>query len=360
MGLRSAMKVNYPGLLRERMTSGNYRYRVRVRGDKTQRIALSCNPDHEKFYEQYLAARSGIVPNPIQPEAEPGLKGSIGWLLDQYMQHFGGEVRSGLKSAKTLKKKRNLLSRLHPHSDKPMLIPSHHLERMRDELMDTPAQADAYIEAIRVMYAWAKKRKLVNENPAVGIDRIYVKGDGAEPWSARDIRRYLNHHKLGTKAHAAIHILLWTNCRIEDLTVLGRKHECVVEGVDAIRFQPSKKGASEVTVPLMPQLVKATRAQKVQGATYILGRGGRPYASGDSMSATFIKWCNDAGLIGKSAHGIRKGLGEFLAELGVSQYGIMAVHGHSEARTSEVYTRRVERWRLAKDAMEKVKVSHDF
>jgi hypothetical protein len=36
----------------------------------------------------------------------------------------------------------------------------------------------------------------------------------------------------------------------------------------------------------------------------------------------------------------------------------MAILGHSEAKTSEVYTRRVERWRLAKAAIERVNVSH--
>jgi hypothetical protein len=51
-------------------------------------------------------------------------------------------------------------------------------------------------------------------------------------------------------------------------------------------------------------------------------------------------------------------LAELLAELGCSQYEIMAILGHSEAKTSEVYTRRVERWKLAKTAIERVKVAH--
>ena len=72
------------------------------------------------------------------------------------------------------------------------------------------------------------------------------------------------------------------------------------------------------------------------------------------MSAMFKRWCIDAGLPKLSAHGVRKGLAELLAELGCSQYEIMAILGHSEAKTSEVYTRRVERWKLALGAMNKV------
>lgn len=55
-----------------------------------------------------------------------------------------------------------------------------------------------------------------------------------------------------------------------------------------------------------------------------------------------------------SAHGVRKGLAEILAELGYSQYEIMAILDHSEAKTSEVYTRRLQRWKLAQVAMGKV------
>jgi len=36
----------------------------------------------------------------------------------------------------------------------------------------------------------------------------------------------------------------------------------------------------------------------------------------------------------------------------------MNILGHSEAKTSEVYTRRVERWKLALGAMDRVNVSH--
>ncbi|MDP1669812.1 hypothetical protein [Phaeovulum sp.] len=57
------------------------------------------------------------------------------------------------------------------------------------------------------------------------------------------------------------------------------------------------------------------------------------------------------GAEGLSSHGIRKAAGELLALQGASQYHIMAVHGHSSAKTSEVYTKGVERDRLAEQAM---------
>lgn len=68
------------------------------------------------------------------------------------------------------------------------------------------------------------------------------------------------------------------------------------------------------------------------------------------MSAMFKHGCQDAGLGHLSARGVTKGL----VEMRSSQYDIMAILGHSEAKTNEVYTRRVERWNLGKTAMAKV------
>ena len=152
-------------------------------------------------------------------------------------------------------------------------------------------------------------------------------------------------------------MLLWAGCPIEDLTLLGRSHETLLDGVEALRWKPGKEGSSEVSTPLLPPLKAATRAPVVLRATYVLGRTGKPFASGNSMSAMFKRWCRDAGLGHLSAHGVRKGLAEVLAEPGCSQYEIMAIHGHSETRISEVYTRWVERWKLALGAMDRVTAS---
>lgn len=352
------MKVYYPGLLMESLPSGSVRYRVRPEGDKGKRIRIHCVPGDEDFQRQYLAARRGEQPEPLKAASDYAKPASIGWLVNRYIEFLAGRVKAGTTSHKTLKKKRNLLLRLVVDPDRKMLVPREKLIEMQDAMAATPAQADAFIEAVGVMYDWALDRKHVTSNPARDIRKVYVKGDGATPWKAADVCAFFAKHRAGSKAHVAMSVLLWTGCRIEDLTVLGRAHECVIDGVEALRWSPLKKGSSDVAIPLLPPLKIATRAPTVQGATYVLGRGGKPFSSGDSMSAMFKRWCRDAGLAHLSAHGVRKGLAELLAEMGCSQYEIMAVLGHSEAKTSEVYTRRVERWKLARSAIERVDVAH--
>ena len=352
------MKIDYPGLIEETLPSGSKRHRVRVRGNRKKRIRIYAPPGHPEFEKQYHAARAGEQPAPLKEASDYARSGSIAWLKAKYLEHLQARVEAGLTSPKTLKKKRNLLERFTVETDRVAVIPTTKLVEMRDEMMATPSQADAFIEAVSVMYTWAKKVGHISENTAKGIDKIYTKGAGAQPWTAADVKQFFARHKRGTKAHVCLSILLWTGCRIEDTTILGRKHECTIQGVEAIRWQPLKKNSTEVVIPLMPMLKNAVRAPTVQGQTYLVGRGGRPYSSGDSASSIFKLWCRQAGLPDLSAHGVRKALAELLAELGCTEYEIMAILGHSEARTTQVYTRGAERWRLAKTAMDKVKVSH--
>ncbi|MCJ8520613.1 site-specific recombinase XerD [Pseudorhizobium tarimense] len=199
------------------------------------RIQIFAVPGDEDFSRQYSLARRGVKPDPLKKLSEESLPQSIGWLVNSYFEYLEERVKAGTTSAKTLKKKRNLLNRLLHDPDKRMQIPQEKLIEMQDKMGSTPAQADAFIEAVAVLYDWAIERKRVKENPARGIKSIYKKGDGAAPWKAADVKAFFAKHKPGTKPHVAMSVLLWTGCRIEDLTVLGRRFECVIDEVEALR-----------------------------------------------------------------------------------------------------------------------------
>lgn len=346
------MKIRYPGLLCERLPSGAVRYRVRVEGDKARRIPLSVTPDHQQFVEIYHAARAGVR---LDPEASPedrAIRGSVGWLVAKHIAAMERAVAAGTASELTLKKRVQVLRVLTDrYADYDMVMPQAKLVELRDELIDTPARADSVIEGVRSMYRWATERKICAVNPAIGIARIDRGGGGAIPWMPDDLRKYRDHHKPGTTAHLALTLFMFTACRIGDAVQMGRRHETTIEGVRALRWQPAKRGSAEVTIPMMPPLYRATRAATVQGETYLLSNKGRPFTSSDSLGQLFRRWCREAGLDNRSSHGIRKAAGHLLAQEGCSQYQIMTVHGHTQAQTSEVYTKGVERWRLARDAM---------
>lgn len=357
------MRVNLPGLLCERLPSGAERWRVRVAGDKTRRIALSVGPDHPDFTEIYHAARRGIAMKPTPSAVDRTIKGSVAWLVESYLEHLDAMVKAGKASPLTLKQRRWFFTKLvahkasygraegQPFGGLHMDIPQQELVAFRDAHAATSGAADNMIKAIRAMYVWACERKLTSVNPAIGIAKIHKGQGGATPWSVEDLRRYRKQHPPGTDAHLALTLFMFTAARISDVILLGRGNETTQGGLTWLTWQPAKKGARAVSIPMLPPLYAATRAQPVIGKTYLLTRQGKSFASPEAFRNRFKDWCVAAGLPDRSAHGIRKAAGNLLAEAGATQHQIMAIHGHAEAKTSEIYTRAADRARLAKDAM---------
>ncbi len=349
------MNIKYPGLVQEKLPSGATRYRVRVEGMPNKRISLSVTPDHPQFSEIYYAARAGVKISPETAPEDRAIRNSIGWLAAKHIADMERQVEAGNVSPLTLKKRRSIIEIFTiRYADMAMEIPTRKLVELRDEFSATPARADSIIEGIRGMYRWATERDLCGMNPAIGIARIDQGRGGAKPWTADDLRKFRDHHAPGTTPHLALTLFMFTACRIGDAIKLGRKHEEEIEGVRALSWRPSKRGSAPVTIPMLPPLFKATRAQPTENETYLLNYRAQPYSTPDSLGQMFRRWCRDAGLEDRSSHGIRKAAGHLLAQEGCSQYQIMTIHGHTQAKTSEVYTKGVERWRLAKDAMAKL------
>lgn len=344
------MRINLPGLLQERTPSGAIRWRVRVAGNKSRRITLKITPNHPAFTEHYHAARQGVTLPP--PDDSDGISGSIGWLVAKFQGHMRNQVAAGNLDASTESyrvRHTNILRKAFGEYHAKM--PQAKLLDLRDTMQDRPATADTFIKSVRAMYAWGIERGHASTDPTAGIKRIVREEVGATPWTVADLKAYRERHPFGTMAHLYITLLTFTACRIGDAVSLGRSNEVKREGRVWIEWTAEKKGALPVAVPMAPQLYDATRAQTVQGPTYILNANGTPFASKDALSNRFSKWVQQAGLKGRSSHGVRKAAGALMAEAGMSQHIIMAIHGHSEAKTSEIYTRSADRRALADEGM---------
>ena len=349
------MKIELPGLLRERMPNGKFRYRVRVEGNPKRRIRIPISPNHRDFMEYYHAGRAGIVATIDARPEERAIPKSIAWLTYKHQAYLEGRVKNGLSSPHTLKKRRFLLRQLRDEcGEYPMLMPTAAIVQYRDKLSDRPAWADSMVEAIRGMFRWAVETGLIDHNPALDIGRIDPGGDGAEPWTKVQLQAFRSFYPEGTQQHLVLTLLLFTAARISDVILLGADNEVMRNDVAHLRWQPIKKGSAEVDIPMTAALLRATRPVSIAGQPYLLTNRGKPYSTPDSLGGLFRRWCRDAGLSGLSAHGVRKSVGEILAEEHCSQYEIMAVHGHREARTSEIYTKRVQRQILATNAASKL------
>lgn len=360
------MKINYKGLIRNELPSGSVRWLVRVKGKPNKRITLPYGPTNTNFKEAYNAARAGETLAKTTDPLENTVRGTVAWLAASYMAALKCEVEAGQKSPLTLAQREPYAGELCEHistsansrgrkfGDLPASIPQDQLQQFMDKFSATPGKAVNMRKFLRAMYVWAIPRGHCRTNPAAGIEVKYKNQGGATPWTMEDLNAYKKAHPPGTMAHLTLSLFMFTACRVGDAYRLGRADEFKNGGEVWLGWQPAKKGSSRVELPVLPPLLKAIRSQKVVGPTYILNARHMPFTSPDGLRNNLKRWCKEAGIGHLSSHGIRKAAGHLLSLHGATQYEIMAVHGHASASTSEVYTKGVERQRLASSAAAKL------
>lgn len=357
------VSIDLPGLLREPLPSGNVRLRVRVAGEKKRRITLTVSFDSPHFLEAYHAARAGVIYTPPISPIEKTVVHSCEWLWLTFLDYMRGQEAAGEIKAATLKQRQSLIARFLAHEvdgaaigEYDAAVPTEIIIEFLDTLITKPGARKNTLGALRAMYLWADDRKIVRPNPTAGISSSYRSAGGATPWSVGDLKQFRETHPQGSAAHLALTLFMFSACRVGDAIWIGRRNESQESNMRWLGWQPRKKNSTYVEIPILPPLLRAIDAQQVKhvSGTYLLNSHGKPFASSDSFRNKFKKWCIEAGLPDRSPHGIRKAAGHLLALEGATQHQIMAVHGHSQAATSEVYTRDVERRRLAADAVAKL------
>ena len=348
------VRHQFHGYVIETLKSGNLRHRVRMEGNPSKKTTIPCGPDDPAFLEHYYAARAGEKHRP-KPKAR---RRTFQWLCDEYLDHLETLAETGAGSPLTLRKRKSQLNRLCAmtdaydgmYGDLNMGMPRAAFIQARNKMAKTPAEADNTMKAVRAMYKYGKDMGWVDSNPAVDIEKIHTSKGGAVAWTPTDLAKFKETHPRGSTAFLWLTLSMFTGCRIGDAASLGRANERVIDGQPWLVWKPSKKGSAETKLPIMPPLATAIKSMKIQGPTYLLNSYGQPFKNTAVLGTRVRRWCDEAGLKHLSAHGVRKGLAELLAEAGCSTHEIMAVLSHTKAQTSEVYTKGAERQILSASA----------
>src|SRR5262245_8661686 len=223
---------------------------------------------------------------------------------------------------------------------------------LRDRRADKPEAANNRVRRLRQIFAWALENGIpgVTVNPARDVPRLKPKRRGGFPtWTSTDVERFEQRHPIGSKARLALALLLYTGVRRSDVVSLGRQH--VRNGVLVFR-QHKGRNRSPLTLdlPILPVLKSIIDASQTGDLSFLVTQQGNPFTA-----AGFTNWfrdrCNEAGLSGLSAHGLRKAGATRAAENGATAHELMAIFGWRTIKEAENYTRAAERKRIASAAM---------
>jgi len=231
-----------------------------------------------------------------------------------------------------------------------------HIVKMIDNMRDTPSAAQDFLRALRLIIRYALSINVIGTDPSLGISVEMPKSDGYYTWSEDEVARFRAFYPLGGTARLALELLYGSALRVRDVVKVGRSH--IKGGVLSIVTQ---KTGMPVVVEVMPELAAAIEAtlagKKVvaleQDRPFLLNARGRPFTA-ENFTKWFSQQCREAGLEGRSAHGVRKAACVRMAEADCTAPQIAAVSGHASFKQVQKYIDKANRTKLAKAAMNKV------
>jgi integrase len=324
-------------------TDRHGRKRIYFRRPGCKAIPLPGPVGSPAFMEAYNSALVSTEPLP-KVGLGTAKAGTFAALALSYLN--SGKFRD--KRPETQRTERGIIDGLvAKHGDKLQVgLRQEHVQAMIDAKTDRPSAARKLLAVIRAVMSHAVTIRQRKDNPAIGVTRRKIRTPGYRTWEEVEIAAYRARHPLGTRARLAIELLVNTGQRRGDVIRMGRQH--LRDGVLYVR---QEKTGAEVFVPILPPLQAALNALPASNMTFLVTTHGKPYTAA-GFGNWFRECCNEAGLKGLSAHGLRKATCRRLAEAGRSASEIAAITGHRTLRMVQRYTEAADRRRMAKAAME--------
>jgi integrase len=212
------------------------------------------------------------------------------------------------------------------------------------------AYAQKWIKTIRGLMRFAVSINMRADDPTEGIKTMRpTKSDGFRTWGEQEIAAFRASHALGTRARLALELLLGTAQRRGDVVRMGRQHVR-----DSVLLVRQNKTGAVLEIPVISELAEALDATPSEHLTFLTTAHGKPFAAA-GFGNWFRQMCDQAGLHGFTAHGLRKATCRRLAEAGCSEKQIAAISGHLSLSEVQRYTKGADQARLARDAMDAVR-----
>ena len=91
-----------------------------------------------------------------------------------------------------------------------------HVEKLMQQKAAKPAAANKRLKALKALFRWAIRVKLVSHNPTVGVEKVVYQTRGHPAWSMEEIATYRANHPVGKQARLAMELMFYAACRRED------------------------------------------------------------------------------------------------------------------------------------------------
>lgn len=315
------------------------------RRGKGARIRLPAITD-KGFDAAYKAVLAGALPRKTTNVPTH----TLAWLIARYRE----TAKYAELSQATRKQRDNIFKGMQEHSADAAYrkIDRTDIDAGLEDRAFTPSQARNFLDAVRGLFQWALAAKHVDHDPTAGVVAPpRPKTDGFAAWTEDDILAYEARWPEGTKERVWLHVLLFTGLRRGDAVRIGRQH--VRDGTATLK---TEKTGMEVSIPILPMLEETLTIGPTGDLAFICGENRRPLTK-ESFGNMFRTACNEAGIKGKSAHGVRKIGATRAAEAGASVAEMEALFAWKGGTMASHYTQTADRKRLAKQAAEKVRKS---
>ena len=335
------MKKRLPYVSKYLDRHGRVRWRFRKSGLKEAQTTLPFG-SHE-WREWYFAALKGEAQEIGAERTAPGTFNAL------IVAYYSSSDWRGLKPSTQTSRRREVERFRAEHGDKSVEhLEARHISKMMDLKSDFPAAANNRLKTLRALLSFAKTRGWRSDNPAMEVKKLRYRSEGFRTWSEHEIAKFEERWPIGTPQRLAFDLLLYTGQRSADVRVMTSGQI----GSNYISLRQSKTDEA-LEIPIIPALAASLAAREDKHLVLVTTKYGKPRSE-----KGFSNWISDAakaaGILGRSAHGLRKSAARRLAEAGCTVHEIMAITGHKSLKEVERYTRAVEQRASADAAMQKV------
>lgn len=337
------------------------------RGKGHKKIRIRARPGTDEFdaaYQEAEAKDTRKEPTETPDEVGKIIRGSLRWLYSRYIVESSEFLAY---DPETKKAKRRVIEAMLREPRKPgskdlfavcplSRFTSQAVIVLRDRKLDAPETANSRLKCLRKMFAWALETRVegVTSNPATGIKGFRTATEGHHTWTREEVQQFVKRHPVGSRAHLAMSIMLYTGVRVSDLAQMGPQ---MMRG--GWVYFTEKKGRSHIVkqreIKVLPELQEAIDAHTFKHLHFMVTEYGKPFTV-KGLGQWFKDRCVEAGLPHCSAHGLRKAGATIAAENGATEQELMAIYGWEDSEQAVLYTRKANKRRLVDRGIHKIRL----